>query len=120
MKDKKRTAPFPVSLNNFARTLHFYSPRAYKFVRSSFLKCLPCIETLNCWDFSKNYKADISSEMVDHVNNIVKEAFKINKKLVFNLTFDEIHIKKCRFWNRNSYEWKGVVDTPVVEVSYQM
>jgi len=34
MKKRKRTAPFPSTLQNFARTLHFYSPAAYEKVRS--------------------------------------------------------------------------------------
>ena len=83
MKEKKRTAPFPSHLKSFARTLHFHSPAAYEMVRRSFMKCLPCTETLNHWSCTNNYKPGVSEEIITHVSNIVKSEAKKNKNLVF-------------------------------------
>lgn len=105
MKEKKPTISFPEHLKSIARTLHFHSPSAYKYVRKTFLKCLPCVQTLNSWICSKNYKPGISIEMVKHVSNIVRDQLdRPNKKLIFNLTFDKIHIKKSVSWNKNTKE----------------
>lgn len=112
MKEKRPTISFPEHLKSFARTLHFHSPSAYKYVRETFLKCLPCVQTLNSWICSKNYKPGISIEMVKHVSNIVRDQLdRPNKKLIFNLTFDKMHIKKSVSWNKNTKEWVGTVDT---------
>jgi len=78
-------------------------------VRRSFLKCLPCVETLNSWNCSKN-KPGISEEIIEHVSQIVQNESKNGKKCVFNLTFDEMCIKKFAFYCKSSHKWKGLVD----------
>ena len=110
MKQKKTTEPFPLHLKNFARTLHFHSPAAYEMVRCSFVKCLPCTETLNSWNCSKNYKPGICEEIITHVANMVEVEAKEGKNLVFNITFDEIGIKKWAKYCQQSREWKGFVE----------
>jgi len=87
MKEKKRTSPFPSHLKNFARSLHFYSLAVYEMVRRSFLKCLPYVETLNSWNCSKNYKAGISEEIIEHVSQIVNRKMnRRTKKSVFSIS----------------------------------
>lgn len=110
MKNNKRTVPFPVHLKNFARTLHFYSPAAYEMVRTSFAKCLPCVETINSWDSSKNYEPGICTEVIDRVSELVRNEKQKGKNLIFNVTFDEMGIKQWRFYCNKSREWKGLVD----------
>ncbi|XP_046740903.1 uncharacterized protein LOC124408197 [Diprion similis] len=85
MKERKSTGPFPEKLKTFARTLHFYSPDAYEFVRCSFLKCLPCVQTLNSWIYEKEYNPGISEKTINNVSDIVKQESAKGKKLVFNL-----------------------------------
>lgn len=112
MKHKKPSSLFPEHLKSFARTLHFHSPAAYRYVRETFLKCLPCVQTLNSWICSKNYKPGISTEIIEHVSNMVRDQLnRFNKKLIFNLTFDEMHIKQDVSWKKNSKKWVGLVDT---------
>ncbi|XP_033225634.1 uncharacterized protein LOC117178332 isoform X1 [Belonocnema kinseyi] len=94
MKNNKPSSPFPAHLKTFARSLHFHSPAAYEMVRQSFLKCLPCVETLNRWYCSKNYKPGVSEEIINHVSEMVHAELKKGKKPVFNLTFDEMGIKE--------------------------
>ncbi|XP_023312217.1 uncharacterized protein LOC108914193 isoform X2 [Anoplophora glabripennis] len=40
---------FPHSLRKFATNLHFYSPKAYNYVRQLFVKCLPHPLTISKW-----------------------------------------------------------------------
>lgn len=110
MKERKQIALFPANLKNFARTLHFHSLAAYEAVRRSFLNSLPHIKTLNSWICSKRYKPGISEEIINNISNIVKQESKKGKKLVFNITFDEMNIKQHKEWDRNTHSWKGLVD----------
>ena len=97
-------------MKNFARTLHFHSPAAYEKVRSTFLKCLPAIETLNRWYSSKNYKPGICKEIITKVSQIVNNEVKNGKKLVFNITFDEMSIKQWTNYCKQSHEFQGLID----------
>lgn len=39
-------AKFSANLRSFALTMHFYSPKTYKFARKKFYTCLPHIRTI--------------------------------------------------------------------------
>jgi len=110
MKNNKATSPFPIHLKNFARNLHFHSPAAYEMVRRSFLKCLPCVETLNTWNCSKDYKPGICREIIDFVAKMVNDHSNKGKQLIFNITFDEMNIKKWTYFCKNARQWRGFVD----------
>lgn len=49
-------------LRRFALTLHYYSPRAYNYVRGKLNKCLPHVKTLPKWYTSVNCEPGINSE----------------------------------------------------------
>lgn len=40
---------YPPVLRSFALTLHFFSPKAYEYVRRTFYTCLPHPRTLQKW-----------------------------------------------------------------------
>lgn len=72
----------------------FYSNAAYEYVRK-IIPGLPHPETVRKWfrkfDFNPGISANIISSVKDHVFKLKNE----NKKIVFGLQADEIHIKKC-------------------------
>lgn len=74
------------------------------------MNCLPCKQTLNKWYCSKEYSPGISEETIEKISNIVKQEEAKGKKLVFNITFDEMHIKLHREWDKITHTWKGFVD----------
>jgi len=76
IKENKPKAPFSSHLKDFTKTLHFHSPAAYQIIRQNFLKCLPCIDTLNKWYSSKDYKPGISKEIISHVSEMVQKELK--------------------------------------------
>lgn len=45
----KVNGQYPKEVRSFALTLHFYSPRAYDYVRSVYNKNLPCGRTIQKW-----------------------------------------------------------------------
>jgi hypothetical protein len=48
-KKTKSKAPYSPELRKFAVTLHFYSRKAYEYVRKKFGDCLPCNSTISRW-----------------------------------------------------------------------
>jgi len=48
-KSGSSVQPYPTQLKSFALTLQFYSARAYDYVRTVFVNCLPHPRTLSTW-----------------------------------------------------------------------
>lgn len=96
MQGKKRPNPkYPPEFRKFCLTLHFYSPRAYSYVRRTFNTCLPHPKTIYNW-----YKA------VDGSPGLTDEAFQIlntkvqctkDKQLICALVADEMAIRPQNF-----------------------
>lgn len=61
--------PFPPALKSFASTLHFYSPKAYNYVRESFFKCLPHPLTIQQW--SRNIKCSAGIALRNFLKNLI-------------------------------------------------
>uniref|UniRef100_A0A1B0DHA7 THAP-type domain-containing protein n=1 Tax=Phlebotomus papatasi TaxID=29031 RepID=A0A1B0DHA7_PHLPP len=79
-------------LKQFALTLDFLSPKAYRYVRRVFLSALPHPKTICNW--YKNVQADpgFTKECLDTLKALVEKENLQNKKVVCQLVFDEIHI----------------------------
>jgi len=90
MLNKKRNIKFPQSLRCFAASLHFRSSAAYSYVRQTFLKCLPHLTTLRRWMQNVHCNSGISDKAIQNVLDKIQIAQKNNKKLIFNLTLDEM------------------------------
>lgn len=90
----KRKTKFPHSLRCFAVTLHFHSPAAYSFVRKTFLKCLPHSTTIRKWMQNIHSDPGVSNQALTIIRDKVYNAKAKNKKIVFNLTLDEMSVKK--------------------------
>lgn len=58
----KSRQPYCDDLRSFALTLHFYSPKAYDFVRKSFALTLPHPSTLRLWCSTVNGRPGFTSE----------------------------------------------------------
>ena len=91
-----KIAPFPDTLKKFAVTLHFYSPKAYEYVRSIFINNLPRSMTINKWYRSVKSKSGINKISIEAVKRKVKqEKLKNgNKPILCNMVQDEMKVKK--------------------------
>lgn len=106
-------------LKSFAMQLASLDPRAYELVRKAFLNCLPCVSTISRTLAKKSCDPGILFYVVDKISILGDEfreeqkANNSNKELLFNLTYDEIHIKTWdkNNWNFQTQEWMGTVDT---------
>lgn len=99
MSDGKITGKFPVDLRSFALPLHFYSPRAYCYIRSLFQKNLPPPSTLRSWYSQTDVTAGFTQKSLDVLTLKSMALERTNRKLVACLMMDEMAIK----WKLNSH-----------------
>lgn len=98
-------------IRSFCLTLHFYSPRAYNFVRSTFDNNLPSISAIRNWYAGINAPPGFESDSFEILGKKAKE-FKINnnKSILCNLVFDEMAIRTHSQWNPQKMKFDGFVD----------
>jgi len=82
---------YNASMRQFALTLHYYSPRAYNYVRSKCLNCLPHPKTLSKWHYSIDGEPGINTEALEAIKLHVRSA---SYKLLGALVFDEMAIRQ--------------------------
>lgn len=100
------TQKYNATLRAFALTLSFYSPRAYNFVRNTFVKSLPHLGTISRWYRSVNGSPGFTKEALTALS--IKQK-KVTYPLVCNLVMDEMSI-------RRQVEWTGTKFTGYVDV----
>ena len=87
------SAKYPAALRAFAMTLHFYSPRAYGFVRRKFCKALPDPSTIRSWYSAVDGEPGFTLESFQALKFKAAEAKKCKKKVLVSFMLDEISIK---------------------------
>lgn len=90
----KSTKTYPSDLKKFALTLHFYSPKAYDYVRKTFHLALPHPSVLRKWGSTVNCEPGFSQPCFSILKQKVEDADKNGKKICCSLIFDEMSIKK--------------------------
>ena len=79
---------YPPELRKFAISLHFYSPKAYEYVRGIFDKALPSSSTIRNWYSS----VDCEPGFISEAFNFLKEKCKNGARVA--LAVDEMSIMK--------------------------
>lgn len=87
-------------LRTFALTLHYYSPRAYKYVRETFNACLPHANTIYKWYQSVDGEPGINEEALECIKQKVN---LVNRKLVGSILFDEMAIRQQTEFDGKKY-----------------
>jgi hypothetical protein len=98
MINKNRKAPgrrYRDEIAKFAITLHFYSPAAYKFVRS--VLHLPHESTIRQWSSSVSTTPGILRQVFEVIGKLVQ---KDRNAAECSLLCDEMNIKKNSDWNQ--------------------
>lgn len=85
------------ALRTFACTVHFYSPKAYRYVRKKFQTALPHERTLKKWYQSIDAKPGFTSESFEAIKHKIAST---EHKVMCNLVLDEMAI-------RHRIEWDG-------------
>lgn len=73
--------------------LHFYSPRAYEFLRDKFNKNIPHPGTMRAWyaNCNVNWQPGVTSQCLDMITERVDQFRRNNKTLVVTISFDEVN-----------------------------
>ena len=108
---KKIKGQYPADLRTFALTLHFYSPRAYQYVRSLYQTNLPAPSTIRSWyshtDVSPGFTQDAVQTL--KLKQAILEKEK-GKKLIACLMMDEMSIRQHVEWSHSKKKFLGLVD----------
>lgn len=93
----------------FAFTLHFYSPRAYNYVRSVLNDRLPAVSTIRKWISSINGEPGFSKEAFDVLKLRANDANKNGNEILSCLIFDEMAIRKREDYDEHNDKKIGLV-----------
>ena len=85
---------YPPVLKKFALTLHFHSPKAYRFVRRTFELALPHESVLRRWCMSVDGSPGFTEQSFKQLEAKVLDEEKKNKKVIVHVTADEMAIRK--------------------------
>lgn len=94
----------------FALTLHFYSPRAYSYLRETFNNALPAISTIRSWYGSIDGSPGFSTDAFEALKQKAADANKNGKEVLTCLIFDEMFIRKHVQWDHASKKFYGFID----------
>lgn len=97
-------------VRTFALTLHFYSPRAYRYVRNKFKNKLPAPRTIRQWCESVNGDPGITKEALNVLSVKIKDSQDKGLQLRFCMAVDEMSIRKQIEFNFTRKKYFGYVD----------
>lgn len=100
---------YPPELRSFAITLHFYSPKAYNFVRKKFNLALPHPSVIRSWYSSVDANPGFSVECFNALKLKSEQAKQKGEKLICALMVDEMSLKKSCTRSRDGVT-RGHVD----------
>lgn len=97
-------AKCPPELQSFAVSLHFYSPKAYEYVRKTFMKILPHQSTIRSWYTNVHGYPGICKPALQFLKEKTEKAREKNEIILCSLIMDDISIRKKVEWYKNEYD----------------
>lgn len=91
----------------FCLTIHFYSPTAYEYIRSTFDQHLPCIRTIRSWYSSVNGSPGFTQAAFDVLRQRSKDLKTKNEQLVGSIIFDEVAIRRQSQYDKAKQRFMG-------------
>ena len=85
---------YPDDLKSFALTLHFYSPKAYEYVRDTFGLALPHNRTIREWYAGVDGDPGFTKSAFQALRLRCKEGEQKGKRVIVALMLDEMAIRK--------------------------
>lgn len=93
--NKSYRVKYPPALRKFALTLNFYSPAAYKYVRSVFHTALPHPRMLSKWYENISSSPGFTQPAFDI---LMKKSSSSGKRLICTLVADEMALRHQTLW----------------------
>lgn len=79
-------------------------------VKKCFLPVLPSEKVIEKWNYSSDYLPGVHDRVLEYLANLVKQERAKGKRLVFNLVFDEVHLKARSYYNKQTHKFEGCVE----------
>lgn len=108
---RKNAQLYTEVIRSFSITLHFYSPRAYKFIRDKFNKHLPNETTIRKWyaNCTQECQPGINKESMRTLASVANDFKNENKQLIVSIAFDEMAIRRLVQWSEAKKKFLGYV-----------
>lgn len=108
---KRKTQSYSEVIRSFSITLHFYSPRAYQYIREKFKNHLPSVTTLRKWysNCASDEKHGISDKSLRAVATVAESFKNEGKALIVSISFDEMSIRRLVQWNDSKKRFMGYI-----------
>lgn len=110
MVSQQKIRKYSPRLRTFAITLHFYSPKGYRYVRSIFDNKLPSVSTIRKWYSAIDGKPGFSEEAFDALKCKANDANSNGKEILGCVIFDEVAIRKQEEFDEQSESRVGFVN----------
>lgn len=94
LQNSKPSLQYSENVRQFSIALFFYSPNAYRYIRSVFNNHLPNPRTMRSWLESVDSSPGVTKSSLDALKIKVEEYEANKKKLIIALMCDEMSIKK--------------------------
>lgn len=101
---------FNEEVRSFSLTLHYYSPRAYNYVRSKFNNHLPSTSAIKKWYASIHSSPGFDNDSFDILELKANEYKAKGQQLLCCLIRDEMAIRRQSQWNPHKSKFEGFVD----------
>lgn len=95
------------TIRQFAMAMTFYSPNAYRYLRSVFKNKLPGISTIRQWSTTVDGSPGVTLEALETLKIKVEKYKKEGKQLYIALISDEMSIRKKVEWNDPEKKFSG-------------
>lgn len=98
-------------VRGFCLTMHFYSPRAYGYLRSKFKNNIPSISAMRNWYSTINASPGFTTDAFDSLKKkAIEYETRNGKKLFCNVIADEMSIRRHSQYNPTSMKFDGFID----------
>lgn len=114
------TTKYSENVRDFFLTLHYYSPRAYRFVRRTFMNHLPHEKTMQRWmaNSDVNGEAGIQQNHIEKLKRIATDFESLNgTKMICSLVFDEISLRQQIYWSLHQSDYAGFTNNEDIDIA---
>lgn len=105
----KSNRKYSEKLRKFFLTLHFYSPRAYRYIRRIFNNRIPTIRTIRSWYSSVDGSPGFTGEAFQILKEKSEKMKAEGKELLVCLISDEMSIRSRCEWSVHKKEYSGFI-----------
>lgn len=100
---------YDADVRTFCLTLHFYSPRAYNYVREKFNGNLPSISAVRNWYASLDTSPGFTTHSFEALKTKAEAGRSNGLKLLVALIFDEMSIRRNLQWLAAQSKFSGLI-----------